>query len=62
MTRSAPRGRLGVGRPRHRLVLNFVGLAIFAVLSWLTIRRKATDSVCGMLVASEKAPTAEHDG
>src|SRR5204862_3158347 len=32
----------------YKLVLNLLGLAIFAALFWLTARPGATDPVCGM--------------
>ena len=34
----------------YKLFLNVAGIAIFAVLFWLTARRGATDPVCGMRV------------
>ena len=46
----------------YKLVLNAVALAVFAGLIWLTIRRGATDPVCGMTVDREKAITLEHGG
>jgi uncharacterized protein len=39
----------------YKLALNLLGLAIFAVLFWLTARRGATDPVCGMKVDRDKA-------
>jgi uncharacterized membrane protein YraQ (UPF0718 family) len=39
----------------YKLVLNLVGLAIFAALFWLTARRGGTDPVCGMTVDRAKA-------
>ena len=39
----------------YKLALNLLGLAIFAVLFWLTARRGATDRVCGMRVDRHKA-------
>ena len=39
-----------------------LGLAIFAALFGLTMRRGATDPVCGMKVDRSKALTATHDG
>jgi uncharacterized protein len=54
LTPSGPRpdrdevfGTVGVN---YKLVLNAVGLAIFAALFWLTARRGATDPICGMKV------------
>jgi uncharacterized protein len=46
----------------YRLVLNMLGLAIFAGLFWLTHRRGATDPVCGMKVDRAKALRREIDG
>jgi uncharacterized membrane protein YraQ (UPF0718 family)/YHS domain-containing protein len=45
-----------------KLLLNLAGLAVFAVLLWLTARRGATDPVCGMKVDRAKAVTARRDG
>jgi uncharacterized membrane protein YraQ (UPF0718 family)/YHS domain-containing protein len=39
----------------YKLWLNLLGLLIFAALFWLTIRRGATDPVCGMKVDRAKA-------
>ena len=39
----------------YKLVLNVLGLAIFAALFWLTARRGATDPVCGMQVDRARA-------
>jgi YHS domain-containing protein len=44
------------------LVLNVLGLAIFAALFYLTARRGATDPVCGMKVDRARALRAEHAG
>jgi hypothetical protein len=46
----------------YKLVLNAAGLAIFAVLFWLTARRGATDPVCAMAVDRAKAVTADVGG
>jgi uncharacterized membrane protein YraQ (UPF0718 family)/YHS domain-containing protein len=46
----------------YKLVLNVAGLIVFAALFWLTARRGATDSVCGMTVDRARAKTLEHDG
>jgi uncharacterized membrane protein YraQ (UPF0718 family)/YHS domain-containing protein len=46
----------------YKLVLNIVGLAIFAALFALTVRRGITDPVCGMKVDREKAVTKELAG
>jgi uncharacterized membrane protein YraQ (UPF0718 family) len=39
----------------YKLVLNLLGLAVFAALFWLTARRGGTDPVCGMTVDRAKA-------
>jgi uncharacterized membrane protein YraQ (UPF0718 family)/YHS domain-containing protein len=41
----------------YKLVLNVIGVVVFAVLLWLTQRRGVTDSVCGMRVDRDKAVT-----
>jgi YHS domain-containing protein/uncharacterized membrane protein YraQ (UPF0718 family) len=46
----------------YKLVLNVVGLVVFAALFWLTARRGATDPVCGMKVDRAKAQTLRVDG
>lgn len=46
----------------YKLVLNILGLLIFAALFRLTMRRGATDPVCGMKVDRAKALRAEIDG
>ena len=46
----------------YKLFLNILGLAIFAGLFYLTIRRGATDPACGMKVDRRKAYVAERDG
>jgi uncharacterized membrane protein YraQ (UPF0718 family)/YHS domain-containing protein len=46
----------------YKLVLNVLGLAIFAALIALTRRRGAVDPVCGMTVDRAKAVTLEEDG
>jgi uncharacterized membrane protein YraQ (UPF0718 family)/YHS domain-containing protein len=46
----------------YKLVLNVLGLVIFAALFWLTARRGATDPVCGMKVDRAKALRLEHAG
>jgi uncharacterized membrane protein YraQ (UPF0718 family)/YHS domain-containing protein len=45
----------------YKLVLNILGVAIFAVLFWLTARRGVTDPVCGMNVDRAKAVTIMRD-
>ena len=44
----------------YKLFLNLLGVVIFAALFALTMRRGATDPVCGMTVERAKALTAEH--
>lgn len=46
----------------YKLALNVLGVAIFAVLFWLTSRRGGTDPVCGMKVARAKAVTKDVAG
>jgi uncharacterized membrane protein YraQ (UPF0718 family)/YHS domain-containing protein len=46
----------------YKLVLNVLGLAVFAALFYLTARRGVTDPVCGMKVDRAKALRSEHDG
>jgi uncharacterized protein len=46
----------------YKLVLNAFGLAIFVALFALTIRRGASDPVCGMTVDKGRALRAEHGG
>jgi len=43
----------------YKLFLNLLGLAIFAALFWLTVRRGATDPICGMKVDRSKAITKQ---
>ncbi len=49
-------------RVDYKLALNLAGLAVFAALFWLTVRRGATDPVCGMKVDRAKALALEHGG
>jgi YHS domain-containing protein len=46
----------------YKLFLNVVGLVVFGALMWLTVRRGATDPVCGMKVDKAKALKLERDG
>jgi YHS domain-containing protein len=46
----------------YKLVLNVIATVIFAALMWLTMRRGATDPVCGMTVDRGKALTVQRDG
>src|SRR5437588_55219 len=46
----------------YKLVFNVLGLIVFGVLFALSMRRGATDPVCGMRVDRKKAFLSEHDG
>jgi uncharacterized membrane protein YraQ (UPF0718 family)/YHS domain-containing protein len=46
----------------YKLVLNVLGAAVFGALVALTVRRGATDPVCGMTVDRGRALRAERDG
>jgi YHS domain-containing protein len=46
----------------YKAVLNALGLVIFVALLALTVKRGATDPVCGMTVDKSKARTAEFEG
>jgi hypothetical protein len=46
----------------YKLILNGLGLAVFAALFYLTMRRGATDPVCGMKVDKNRALRLEHAG
>jgi YHS domain-containing protein len=46
----------------YKLVTNVIGLVVFAALFSLTMRRGATDPVCGMKVDRQKALTMEFAG
>jgi uncharacterized membrane protein YraQ (UPF0718 family)/YHS domain-containing protein len=46
----------------YKLFLNVIGVAVFATLFWLTMRRGAADPVCGMTVDKSKAVTHEFGG
>src|SRR4051795_1345817 len=46
----------------YKLFLNVMGLTIFALLFWLTLRRGTVDPVCGMTVDRETAVVRELDG
>jgi uncharacterized membrane protein YraQ (UPF0718 family) len=46
----------------YKLALNLLGVAIFAALFGLTVRRGVTDPVCGMKVDKSKAVTKEFEG
>ena len=46
----------------YKLVLNVIGTVVFAALFYVTMRRGATDPVCGMKVDRGKALRAEHAG
>jgi uncharacterized protein len=49
-------------RVDYKLVTNVIGTAIFLSLFALTMRRGATDPVCGMKVDRESALMLEHEG
>jgi YHS domain-containing protein len=46
----------------YKLALNLIGLAVFAVLIWMTIGGGATDPACGMRVDRRKAIRREFGG
>jgi uncharacterized protein len=46
----------------YKLVLNILGLLVFGALVALTVRRGATDPVCGLTVDRTKALTSVRDG
>ena len=46
----------------YKLVLNIFATVVFAVLIWITMRRGATDPVCGMKVDRSKAVKARFAG
>jgi uncharacterized membrane protein YraQ (UPF0718 family)/YHS domain-containing protein len=46
----------------YKLALNILGLAIFAALFWLTVRRGAADPVCGMQIDRAKAASVQRAG
>jgi uncharacterized membrane protein YraQ (UPF0718 family)/YHS domain-containing protein len=46
----------------YKLVLNILGVAIFAALLWITARRGTTDPVCGMKVPRARAVTSSIGG
>ena len=46
----------------YRLALNIAGTLVFVALIGLTVRRGATDPVCGMKVDRARAIRREHDG
>ncbi len=46
----------------YKLVLNVLGLLVFVVLIGLTLRRGATDPMCGMKVDRGRALRLERDG
>ncbi len=52
----------GSVRLDYKLVLNVLGVLIFAALMYLTMRRGATDPVCGMRVDRDRAIRAEIGG
>jgi len=52
----------GSVRVDYKLATNALGTAIFIALFALTVRRGATDPVCGMKVDRQSAATLAHDG
>ena len=46
----------------YKLFTNILGFGLFGVLFWLTMRRGATDPVCGMKVDRAKAIRRDFDG
>lgn len=52
----------GAVKVDYKLFTNILGLAIFAILFALTMRRGATDPVCGMKVDKARAIRLEQDG
>jgi uncharacterized membrane protein YraQ (UPF0718 family)/YHS domain-containing protein len=58
-TRSDVFGHIAVD---YKLVTNVLGLAVFAALFGLTMRRGATDPMCGMKVDRATALSAQHRG
>jgi uncharacterized membrane protein YraQ (UPF0718 family)/YHS domain-containing protein len=61
-TRPSADDVFGSIEPNYKLVLNVLGLAVFAALIALTMRRGAIDPVCGMTVDRARALTLEEDG
>jgi hypothetical protein len=52
----------GAVKVDYKLFTNIVGAAVFCALFALTMRRGATDPVCGMKVDKAKAVKLEHEG
>src|SRR5205814_5743034 len=46
----------------YKLFLNILGIAVFAVLFWLTARRGSSDPVCGMKVDRARALRRDYLG
>jgi YHS domain-containing protein len=61
-TRPSTADVFGAVRLDYHLALNALGVAVFAALFALTVRRGETDPVCGMTVDREKAVRLVHDG
>src|SRR3954447_1541673 len=61
-TRPSQKDIFGSIRVDYKLFLNLLGAVIFGALFALTMRRGATDPVCGMTIERAKALSAEHDG
>jgi len=47
----------GSAQLNYKLVLNVIGIAVFAALWWVTQRRGVTDPMCGMRVDRAHAVT-----
>jgi hypothetical protein len=47
-------------RVDYKLFLNLLGVAIFAVLFWLTARRGVTDPMCGSVRAGAPVALVDH--
>ncbi len=61
-TRPSRADIFGAATLDYKLFLNILGLAVFAALFALTLRRGAFDPVCGMRVERAKAVRVERDG
>jgi hypothetical protein len=61
-TRPSTEDVFGTIEANYKLVLNAIAFVIFVALFALTIRRGATDPVCGMKVDKARALRSEHEG
>jgi uncharacterized membrane protein YraQ (UPF0718 family)/YHS domain-containing protein len=61
-TRPSTKDVFGSVQVDYKLVLNVIATIIFCGLFWLTVRRGATDPVCGMKVDRARALQASHAG